>query len=303
MASGEKSKLRKTLNVLIAVLAVIEGVLLVAFFKTDIATSWPLGDWPGSEWKTDFPAAFFWFFFICFMILICFRLKNWRPSLFNWALLLCLVYKYIYCQLSIVSHPHRLIFVGGILIVATALCSTSELVLAGDVQKLNREVNSWAKNVSSGYKKVITAGWIEEFFNFLLGEDPDRKLAAINSLIGFANTLLAVGITVLIASALGNDPSPARLYFDFPLLRRLSLPWPGSDGFVLVGVTAMIFVFGETIPKQYAMAYKQDALSNIGWWVYCLYKVGFPARLFVTALVEPIHSGFQTLYNRKPRRP
>lgn len=56
---------------LIGVLALCD-LGLIPFYESDIVRSWPVGDWPGTEWQVHLPAALFWSVLLtCLALFIC----------------------------------------------------------------------------------------------------------------------------------------------------------------------------------------------------------------------------------------
>src|ERR1700722_8420931 len=159
-----------------------------------------------------------------------FRVLGVLRAVAAWGIFVALLYFYFVAPWrAVVSDPTRL---GWLLIVPTlfiAICSASELsLLTADKSEVNNIQKLQTANYTepSLFKRAISS--------FLRSLTTDETFT--NAVIVMANTILAISMTVGIGHC----------------LRKVD----AADTFTIFGITIILFLVGETIPKQVALRLK-----------------------------------------------
>jgi CBS domain containing-hemolysin-like protein len=97
-----------------------------------------------------------------------------------------------------------------------------------------------------------------------------------------ANTIIVVVATVGTMGYLHDHTPPIPLH-----LGPMSLPMSGAAGFTTIGITILLFVFAETIPKQLAIYFHVRAVAALAWWIQLLmWLLIFP--ILALGIITPI---------------
>ena len=226
---------------LITVLAVADAVL-ISFFNADIVNSWLWAYWPGTGREIDWPASLFWSALLVWLVLSVFRFVKGaeasplRRALLVWSLLGILAMKYFFLPWCAVVGDHTITVIL-LLAVPTGLifcCSASEVALVNmkAAASANRDLITEykpSKNIIMSYLRSRVAKGLGEVA-------ADTELA--NGMIVLVNTVIAIAMTVGIGYYLANHS------------RAKSTSDTQVEAFTGYGVTVLLFLFGEMVPKQ-----------------------------------------------------
>jgi CBS domain containing-hemolysin-like protein len=181
-----------------------------------------------------------------------------------WSLLAILALKYFFLPWRDVVGDNTVVVLV-LLVVPTFLifcCSSSEAALLqpGALSPATQSVEPSKHQLVRIFQRRIQTGYTEVA--------ADRELA--NGMIVLVNTILAIGMTVGIQHTLAQNPTNSL----------------NGDAFTGYGVTVLLFLLGEMLPKQMALSKDkkwQNRAVSIG-------RAGI-AFFYVTALVHFVASG------------
>jgi hypothetical protein len=269
---------------LIGVLA-LGDIGLIAFYKADIANSWLVGNWPRTEWEINWPAALFWSLLLIWLVFFICREFLKGKDLFlqhlrclgTWGVLCLLLYKYVYLQLGLINGHFLYLSILVLLIVfafflagsETALSNVgpSDLALWGLETDQAREALYLKLAQNTGYRKIWTPFAKRGFYlrnscrtNFWVR---DRKVNVQDRLgiVVVCNNIININLVILLAICLtksswflngANMPRHLPSFGTASFLDRF-LPLAGDAGFSSVGVTVILLVLAELIPKKLAL--------------------------------------------------
>jgi CBS domain containing-hemolysin-like protein len=196
----------------------------------------------------------------------------WLGAILFWAWLLVAVILYMGFQWHAVVEDccrESLLFWILILTAIVAVCSLTETALSTSRAE---QVSAWVRSANPRWVGLTAA----ELAVYAL-----RNRPAANALIVLTNTAATIAITVVTAKEL-IDPAGWQL-----AAVGIRMPFSGSYGFTMVGLTIVLFVMGETIPKQIALKYHVGTLIRTGWLIAAI--TWFPlTRLVAVLIIRPI---------------
>jgi CBS domain containing-hemolysin-like protein len=88
----------------------------------------------------------------------------------------------------------------------------------------------------------------------------------MNSIIILANTIFVIGLTVFTTNQL-NAENHGAAQIVLPFFGTIALPMEANDAFTGIGVTIILFVFAEMVPKQFANNLKANILAWLWIWI------------------------------------
>jgi hypothetical protein len=130
-------------------------------------------------------------------------------------------------------------YVIGILISITlgiCVCSICETAVSSNTEYT---FNNWFNSLSNRFQKQPFF-WLRDRANAVIEENIEA-----NSLIILINTTLTIVLSYYTTTLILSDQ-------------------PGSNGFVIVGITLITFVIGETFPKQVTLRFRSPMLLAFG---------------------------------------
>lgn len=228
---------------------VIADAILIGFCESDIARSWPWGAWPGTEWQINWAATLFWALLLSWLVLlISFEgiLPTWIRviwALAVWAVLGVLLTRYLASPWAAVVENKRVVkLLMAFSTLVIALCSASEAALLnGETVPIPGQSRMDANYTPRNrYSPLRIWDWAaRKHSNFLIRLMTHDDLP--NAIIVMANTVVAVGMTVVLGHYLRKTDS--------------------TDMFTIFGVSLVLFLFGEMVPKQMALNPKMNGTA------------------------------------------
>ncbi len=167
-----------------------------------------------------------------------FRSLRIARAIVAWGVLTFLLLRYFILPWhSVVSNTQALAWMIAIPTLCIAACSISELALITEAPDLQRiQTNNYTE--ASFLKRGVSA-----MLRRLATDQPFT-----NSMVVMANTILAIGMTVEIGRYLRKTDN--------------------ADTFTIFGITIILFLLGEMIPKQIALRAKKTSLKLAKIWLY-----------------------------------
>jgi hypothetical protein len=293
---GKYPKSRIVPIALIVVLALVEAGL-IAFCQSDIANAWPLGKWPEAQWEINGAAATFW---ICLGLLVPFIFFMMRKIKLLLFLLCLLIEGWLVWRCVLVPWKHQVVIdkrcflgISAAFAFCAFLCSLAEMALA---KTPRGRVQDWLKyraenrGKSQGFFAKPREWYFKREENWL--RKATRQGSFYNPVITLANTILVVCMALVVKAFL-NDSYRDSFSQRIPFLGTISIS--ASDVFTTIGITIVLFVLAELIPKQLASRHPTKALACVLWWVMLtglfLYipasTVAIPFEKFMNLIIGP----------------
>jgi len=244
---------------------------LIAFRNADIAKSWPLGDWPGTEWQINLPAVLFWVCLIWLALSIYFRCIK-SPK----ALLIVLVWISIIglavfvWNNALIARPWLFYFaLIGLLLLSAAFSSaeTAFTILQEDVTKVledrasGRDPDATTKVQERRGKKGKPSKFFNSRYNLVDNNIGESEFQTLLSFLLVVANLTNLGGMSLIGKSLKSGDS--------------------SNAFSLVISSVIVVIVGEIFAKFVARRLPVRTASAtvvliaplkwlMGWYTNCL---------------------------------
>jgi CBS domain containing-hemolysin-like protein len=170
---------------------------------------------------------------------------SWVCMIFVWGFIIFLFFKFFvfpWSEAVIAEDRSELLILISLITLAIAFCSIAETTISGGS---GADFTEWyIDKVKRPTKFTI---WQCDLAAYTL-----RTIPRASAIIIMLNTILTVGISVATALYVNNNSHFQIFGMD------------GPQGFTIVGVTIILFVLGETVPKQIALKFRYPILLRIG---------------------------------------
>jgi CBS domain containing-hemolysin-like protein len=208
--------------------------------------------------------------------------QYWAPVV--WLFVVFLLYVYVWQQWGMLLAPEdarQFCIIIGVLIVLTALCSASEIAIS---ETSLADLQNWRDKHPSGTKRPLTL--VSAYFiKFLVAA---KRPPVVNAVVVLINTIITVVMTVVTMHFLDQQYSSSQPVHLGPISLLWPLPLSGSQGFTTVGITIVLFVFAETMPKQLAIRYKIEVVAGLAWWILLLMST-LILPIVAQGIITPFH--------------
>jgi CBS domain containing-hemolysin-like protein len=208
-------------------------------------------------------------------------LKKWLFAAIVWLIIAFLFIKYVIQSWQHVV-PHGDGWTLGVIItgltVGMALCSLIETAIS----------SNYAFDFKEWYDETLNKqAFLYHIGRYLnpLALDALQDKGRSNAIIVFINTLLSVAISVATLVYAIKEEQYNSTLFGWPL------PLSGPTGFTVVGITLVMFLLGETIPKQLALKFRFQVLLLTGFIPYFLIE-GRLTGWLATGITHPLEFVF-----------
>jgi len=242
-------------------------------------------------------------------------------SFLTWIVVALLLYKHIYLQLDLVRAGSVVNFILLFVLAAVSfVLAGSETAIAAtpipqilewhqrledDRQEINRALSAATFN-RIGFIRPLAA--VLYYFLFTsrteLFIQPSPTGPVVNperclTMVVICNNVININMSILLLRCLSDSAGFVSDMPALPLLGSLSswegvLPLPGSAGFASVGVTILLLMLGEIVPKKLASRAKIGFLYWSSWVVVLFSWIQVP-RIFSHSIEMPVDWLFRKL--------